>query len=1485
MMSIDKAVARIRTPRGKVVGAAFLVAPDLLLTCWHVARDALEDNRLCLDFPLVHSGQTRKSEQMRCFARLERHAEDADLALLRLESPAPDGSSPIRLVVEQDVSAFWEHPCRAFGFPKGHDGGVWAKGRLQAAIGDKGWLQLSATDQSGYFVQPGFSGGPIWDEELNGTVGMVVAADPAARAAFCIPAAHLLDFCPELRPQSLPPNPYRGLLAFREQDADFFFGREAVSVDLWERVRRSPLVSVLGPSGSGKSSLVFAGVLPKVRANVEWAVVSMRPGGDPFRELAFALLPLLEADRSETDRLREVPKLSDALRSSDIALANVLRRILERTGRTRLLVILDQFEELFTLSAETEQRTFLDCWLAALKTPDPPWRVLLTLRADFLAQALLYRPFADTLNAGETVLLAPMSRDDLRAAVREPACLHGVTFEGGLVERILDDVEEAPGQLPLLEFALTQLWERQESRHLTHAAYEAIGGVEGSLMHHAEAVYQEFSEEEREDVRRVFIQMVTPGEGTQDTRRRALRTELGAARWRTVRHLADARLLVTGQDANGQEYAEVAHEALIQSWPTLREWMQADRSFRRWQERMRLLARQWQESKMDEGALLRGALLLEAQEWLVQRGDEIEAKLQEFISASETHVRAEQERQKRLQRRITLGLVIGLLMFALLFVFALIQRNAAVQEASMRATAQAEAEAQRNAAVQEASIRATAQAEAEAQRTLAQARQMAAVGQLEFDRLPQGLLIGTILGIEALQRVGPLLEADQLVRRGLDLLPAAVARMTHGDGVIAVAFSPDGRYVVSGSIDGTARVWEAASGREVARLPHDDWVSAVAFSPDGRYVVSGGCDKRGENYRCIEGTARVWEAASGREVARLTHDEDVTDVAFSPDGRYVVSGSRDTTARVWEATSGREVARMTHDSSVFDVAFSPDGRFVVSGSRDGTARVWEAASGREVARLTHDDWVSAVAFSPDGRFVVSGSRDGTARVWEAASGREVARLTHGDRVFDVAFSPDGRYVVSGSRDGTARVWEAATGREVARLPHDGGVFDVAFSPDGRFVVSGSRDGTARVWEAASGREVARLTHGDRVFDVAFSPDGRYVVSGSSDGTAWVWEVTSGHEVARLTHDRGVTAVAFSPDGRLVVSGSWDNTVRVWEAASGREIARLTHDDRVVIAVAFSPDGRYVVSGSRDTTARVWEAASGREVARLTHDRWVTAVAFSPDGRYVVSGSEDTTARVWEAASGREVARMTHDDWVSAVAFSPDGRLVVSGSWDTTARVWEAASGREVARLTHDGDVSAVAFSPDGRYVVSGSWDGTARVWEATSGREVARLTHDDWVTAVAFSPDGRYVVSGGCDKRDENYRCIEGTARVWEAATGREVARMTHGDEAGAVAFSPDGQYVVSASVDGTARVWEATSGREVARMTHDRWVTAVAFSPNGQYVVSGSEDGTARVWWWRPEDLIAEACRRLPRNLTREEWQRYVGPEVPYHATCPGKP
>lgn len=326
---------------------------------------------------------------------------------------------------------------------------------------------------------------------------------------------------------------------------------------------------------------------------------------------------------------------------------------------------------------------------------------------------------------------------------------------------------------------------------------------------------------------------------------------------------------------------------------------------------------------------------------------------------------------------------------------------------------------------------------------------------------------------------------------------------------------------------------------------------------------------------------------TGEEVSRMTHDDRVTSVAFSPDGRYVVSGSDDSTARVWQVSTGEEVARMIYERGgwVGAVAFSPDGEYVVSAGWDGSVRVWGASTGKEVARMEHEGPVIAVAFSPDGKYVVSGSWDGTARVWEAATGNEVARMTHDAEVLDVAFSPDGSYVVSGSNDSSARVWEASTGEEVAHMSHKGAVNAVAFSPDGKYVVSGSADTSAIVWEASTGQEIARMVHRGEVRSLALSPDGVYVVSGGFDDTAIVWEASTGQEIARMTHEGSVNSLAFSPDGKFVVSLG-NNTVRVWEALTGQEVARMVHEN-VVYEVAFSSEGSYVVSASADFTARVW----------------------------------------------------------------------------------------------------------------------------------------------------------------------------------------------------------------------------------------------------------------------------------------------------------
>jgi WD40 repeat protein len=643
-------------------------------------------------------------------------------------------------------------------------------------------------------------------------------------------------------------------------------------------------------------------------------------------------------------------------------------------------------------------------------------------------------------------------------------------------------------------------------------------------------------------------------------------------------------------------------------------------------------------------------------------------------------------------------------------------------------------------------------------------------------------------------------------------------------------------------------------------------ITAVAFSPDGRFVLTGSVDK----------TARLWDETTGQQVRSFTgHTDGVSSVAFSSDGRFVLTGSGDKTARLWDAGTAQLIRTFAgHDDGVTSVAISSDGRLVLTGSYDLTARLWDTATGLRIRTfLGHDDFVNSVAFSPDGRYVLTGSDDKTARLWNMATGQQIRSFTgHTDGVTAVAFSPDGRLVLTGSGnllgkgdDKTARLWDAGTGQQIrAFAGHNAQINSVSFSPDGRFVLTGSCDKTASLWDTATGQHLRSFSgHTGRVNSVAFSPDGRNVLTGGgdlsglgSDLTARLWDATNGKQLRVFTgHTDWINSVVFSPDGRFLITGTGDKTARLWDTATGQQLRSFKGHTDFVGLVAFSSDGHSVLTASGDLTARLWDAATGQQLrsSGALSVNTIYATAFSPDGRLVLTGSNDNIARLWDASTGQLVRLFEgHTDWIDAAAFSPDGRFVLTGSVDKTARLRDAATGQQVRAFAgHSDRIGSVAFSPDLRYVLTGSDDKTARLWDTATGMQIRSFTgHTDGVTAVAFSRDGRYVLTGSLDK----------TARLWDMATGQQVHTFEgNADRIISVAFSTDDRFVLTGSADSTTRVFDAATGRQLATLLsfdHDGWAVTDA---EGRYD-SNDPDNTPGLVWVTGSDRVIE-LKQLKAN------------------------
>jgi WD40 repeat protein len=1140
--------------------------------------------------------------------------------------------------------------------------------------------------------------------------------------------------------------PYVGLQPYTEEHRDYFFGRERDSRIISSNLYAAHLTVLYGASGVGKSSILLAGVVPRLRASARTAVVVFREWQrDDF----------IAALKSECVRAVELAAQKPLALNPGLPLDDLLCAAANAFGGT-IHVLLDQFEEYFLYHPESEAGNTFDVEFArAVNREDVDTGFLIALREDGLSKLDRFRTRIPNL-LGNMLRLHHLDAACAEDAIRKPLDVYNsrhsgngapIAIEDALVRAILDQVRSgrvsmshsiAAGQTPdgdegarieapFLQLVMTRVWEEESkarSRTLRVSTLERLGGAERLVRTHVDQMMKKLKRRQRNIGAGLFHFLVTPtgAKIAHTARDLAFYAERAEQQVRPVLDFLsspDVRILRTVTGDPGQQKSqryEIFHDVI---GPALFDWRQ------RFVERKRLWRR------------IRKATL-----WPAGLG---------------------------------LAALVALMIVSLLFF------------------EEADETKQHNLSIQKQEDRAVPYFKAVLRGPINQlttatfspdGKYVVTAGDVTSDTIATRVFFNRM----QVWNTSTWRPVDEPFLKSL----AGLRDIAADKAVTGVAFSPDGKRFVTADVGGRAVLWDTPTSTKFGELRgHAGPIWSVAFSHDGTRIVTAGSDR----------TPRVWAVGTLKSIAELRgHTGTVRSAAFSPDGTHVVTASDDKTARLWDAASGDSVELRGHTGPVTRAVFSADGRWLATAADDKTARLWEAPTGRSVALLPHPYAVSSVEFSPDSRSLVTSS--GTrAYVWQVDGAQRVAELRgHLLFVYSARFSPDGRRIVTASGDNTARVWDAGTGRSLAELRgHGDEVRSAMFSPDGKCVLSGSADSTARVWDVnVTPPSMELRAHTDVVRSALPSRDGKWIVTAGDDNTARLWEMSTGTSVGELRgHTDKVSSAAFSPDGSRVVTASRDGTARVWDRKTGRTLAQLRGHTDVVYTAVFSPDGERIVTSSDDTTARVWEASTGGIIAVLKgHTDGVSMADFSPDGKQVVTASKDRTARVWDAATGRPVSELRgHSQEVGSAAFSPDGTRIVTASGDGNVAVWEGATGKLALSVGHRALVSTAGFSPDGKLIVMADYDKTARICPVRVG-VIPKELRGHWgpVLSATFSPDGQLIVTASMD----------GTARVWDASSGLTVAELIgHTAPLLGATFSPDGRRVITSSRDHTARIWD----------------------------------------------------------------------------------
>jgi len=1337
-------IVRVLAPSGETAGTAFLASEDgLVVTCAHVVDAALAtDGSVALAFLAAPGTGGSASVEQACTSP----AASLDLAVLRLRDAPPAGAT--RFVLGNSADALGG-VYRTFGFPavKPVDG-LAGKVEVTGFSIENGSrvLQLRSNE-----VSRGFSGAPVWNK-LGAVIGIVVSIVPAgvdpsgkqSEVSFVRPVESLLELCPRLRPETACP--YRGLQLFEEEHASWYFGRGAAAEELLAAVAKSDFVAVVGVSGSGKSSLARAGLARAAAAN-------------PTRHAARLRRRLI------TPGIDAVASLAETLRAE--------------AGKT--LLVVDQFERLFTEGDADSRAAFVDELVAVSHAGV---KTVIVLRADFYDRVLNEPALGEAIKGGSQVTLLAMSKEELREAIVEPARLEHRSVEPRLVGALIDDVHGRAGDLPLLQFALTELWKADAYKGVvTLQSYDRLGGGEGgvgmrgALAGYAEDEWAQLTRDEQRMAKAVLLRLAGAGAtmadapGRVDTSRRARMAELDPAAQNVATKLADRRLLTTGTDADGAPTVEVVHEALIRAWPRLYGWIERDPNYVRWyDEDLRPFLRSWEEQgRSDDQLVLRGAPLAEASRWLRDHGDELAGPAAEFIEANLAAARSDEERRvqqvedakklaaaerrrARTFRRATAGLVVLLGLFAVATVIAVDQRSAA-------------RDAQRKA----------------------ESGELAQLSLLQLADDPNASLN---LAIQALDKAATpqaetALRAALLDSRLVEILGGADAPRFRD-----IAFASSGNLVAAAGADGTVTVWRRAGWQQanVLGTKNGPEIISVAFNSKGNALAAG--DQAGN--------LRVWSLPDGAEQPPRLLPGWATSVAFSADDSLLAGASTNGQVRIWNLeTGGRprsiDVTRSGSNAAVTRVAFGA-GHRLLTAAEDGRLRIYDAETGAALSSL--DSGAGRVAFTSasfgPGGLVLAGANDGVARLWKLPAWTPVEDFEAGSLLHDVTFARGGKLVAAAGADGKSRVWSRETHSLVTVLRgHRGAVFAIAAS--GSMLATASIDKSARIWRTPDEPIVLAHPKDVQVSATAFVPGQRSVVTAGTDGRVRLWTATGRLQHVLTGQAPLINAIDVTPDGRLLAAAGQDSRARVWALPEGTPRRVLSHPEGAgITSVAFSPDAELLATASDDGGVRVWSMADRDRRPRLlvTEKSRVLAVAFSRDGEWLAAAGEDSTVRLWRTEDWTALPQIRSRGSVEHVAFSPDGKLVAGGGENGVT------VGRTTGEPLNDldlGPVHSVTFAPRSDRLLVAADDGTASIWSADGGRRLAVLEgHSDPVERAVFDRDGTVVLTVSAD----------GTGRLWDAFGGGSIGVVSR-HQGGVLdgVFSPDAKLIATAGADGFARI------------------------------------------------------------------------------------